>query len=138
MPGKESLRLQQYYGHTRNAFWKIIYELFDGNLELNYTSRIEFLKQNNIALWDICQYAERKSSLDADIKNEIPNEISNLINTFPSIKTIAFNGKKTQQLFDKYVERNSKIRYITLLSTSPANARFTFEEKLENWKSILQ
>ena len=137
MPGKESLRLQQYYGHTRNAFWKIMYHLFDEDIEFDYTKKIEFLKKNDVALWDICQYAERKSSLDSDIKNETPNEISNFLNEFSSIKIIAFNGKKTAQLFDKYIERNKQIRYITLLSTSPANARFTFEDKLNNWKSIL-
>jgi hypoxanthine-DNA glycosylase len=138
LPGKESLRIQQYYGNTRNAFWKILFALFNEKLEDDYTVKREFLERNKIALWDVCMYAERKSSLDSDIKNELPNSIESLLKSKPSIKVIGFNGKKTEQLYDKYFERFEEIEYHTLLSTSPANARYSFEEKLNNWKSILR
>ncbi|TYP97935.1 G/U mismatch-specific uracil-DNA glycosylase [Tenacibaculum adriaticum] len=138
LPGKESLRIQQYYGNVRNAFWKILFSLFDEELEGNYTAKKEFLIKNKIALWDVCRLAERKSSLDSDIKNELPNSIENLIKSNPSIKIIGFNGRKTEQLYDKYFNRFEEVSYYTLLSTSPANARYSFEEKLNNWKSILK
>ena len=48
LPGKESLRIQQYYGNVRNAFWKILFSLFDEELEGNYTAKKEFLIKNKM------------------------------------------------------------------------------------------
>lgn len=137
LPGKESLRLQQYYGHPRNIFWKLMYQLFKENFQENYKERELFLKRNNIALWDVCFSADRKSSLDVDIKNEFPNSINKLIEENPSIKMVGFNGKKTEKLYDKYFIRYNHIKYYTLLSTSPANASFSFIQKLTQWRVIL-
>jgi hypoxanthine-DNA glycosylase len=138
MPGKESLRLQQYYGHPRNAFWKILHSIFEVPLNEEYQARKEFAKKHRIAIWDVCKFADRKSSLDSDIKNEVPNEIESLINKNPSIQRIGFNGQKAASLYDKYVKRFENIEYVTLLSTSPANARFTFEEKKNDWKKLFE
>ncbi len=33
MPGEQSLRLQQYYEHKGNQFWKIIFALFNKYME---------------------------------------------------------------------------------------------------------
>ncbi|PQJ82640.1 DNA-deoxyinosine glycosylase [Polaribacter glomeratus] len=137
MPGKQSLKKQQYYANNRNSFWKIIYELTDEVYSENYTERIDTLKKNNIAIWDICQFGERVTSLDSDIKNEVPNPINEIIEMFPSVKQIIFNGKKAEKLYDKYFIKIENIIYETVLSTSPANARFSFKEKLNNWKIAL-
>lgn len=138
LPGKESLRLQQYYGHPRNAFWKILFSLFNEEECDYYEEKVAFLKRNNIALWDVCMAANRKSSLDVDIKNEEPNAIISLLETHPSIRVIGFNGKKAEQLYKRYFTKNEDINYRTLLSTSPANATYTFSEKRTNWKTILE
>ena len=71
LPGKESLRANEYYANQRNAFWKIIYSLFNTNLEFDYDKKTEFVKKNKIALWDVCQKAVRPSSLDSDINSSI-------------------------------------------------------------------
>ncbi|EAR11729.1 hypothetical protein PI23P_00955 [Polaribacter irgensii 23-P] len=134
MPGKQSLRKQQYYANNRNSFWKIMYALTEEVFSENYTERIDTLKRNHIAIWDICQFGERKTSLDSDIKNEEPNPINEIIEMFPSVKQIVFNGKKAEKLYSKYFSEIAHIRYDTVLSTSPANARYSFREKLNNWK----
>ena len=36
IPGEESLRLQQYYGHPRNTFWRILDETLP---EKNHTAK---------------------------------------------------------------------------------------------------
>ncbi len=94
--------------------------------------------ENNIAIWDVCYSAVRKGSLDSAIKEEIPNKIDKLIVENPSISTIAFNGQKAAKLYDKYLPKFDKIDYITLLSTSPANAKYNFEDKLAEWGKIIQ
>ena len=137
MPGKQSLWKQQYYANNRNSFWKIIYELTEEVFSENYAERIDTLKRNHIAIWDICQFGERKTSLDSDIKNEEPNPINEIVEMFPSVKQILFNGKKAEKLYRKYFSEIESVKYETVLSTSPANARFSFREKLNNWKTAM-
>lgn len=136
LPGQESLRQQQYYAHPRNAFWKILFQIFHNDFIPDYSERLTFLKKHTIALWDVCRTGVRKGSLDSNIKHEIPNAINLFIEKHSTIKTVFFNGKKAEHLFGKFFEQKAHINYITLLSTSPANARYTFEQKLENWRQI--
>lgn len=138
IPGKESLRKQEYYGHPRNSFWKIIYQLYGQLGETDYEMKTNFLKKEGIALWDVCRSASRISSLDVDIKNEQPNAIAALIAANPTIKTIAFNGQKAEKLYFNYNTKIGHLTYLTLLSTSPANAAFSFEQKLVDWGRIIK
>jgi len=137
IPGKDSLRKNEYYGHARNNFWKIIYQLHGQRFETDYKLKTNFLKENGIALWDVCRSANRKSSLDVDIKNEQPNAIAALIEANPTIKTIAFNGQKAEKLYFNYNPKIDHLTYLTLLSTSPANAAFSFEQKLVDWGRVI-
>ena len=75
MPSVESLRKQEYYGNKRNHFWKIIFQLFDSHEQLEYEAKIAFLKEKNIALWDVLYSCHREGSLDSNIKDEEPNKI---------------------------------------------------------------
>ena len=136
LPGNVSLKKQQYYGNERNQFWQIIYTLFSEKLEIDYQKRLDFAIGHGIALWDVCHKAIRPGSLDSNIKEEIPNAIEALLNQHPSIDTIAFNGKKAAELYKKHLPEFQNITYLTLLSSSPANAMYSFEQKLENWKEI--
>jgi hypoxanthine-DNA glycosylase len=138
MPGKDSLRLNEYYANSRNLFWKIIYELHNSEIQNDYESKTEFLKKNGISIWDVCHKAYRESSLDTDIKNEVPNKLNDFLKANTSIKTIAFNGQKAEILYDKYFARFDKIIYMTLLSTSPANAAYSFQEKIDDWRRIIK
>ena len=136
MPSKKSLELQQYYGHPQNAFWKILFKLFNDALSSNYDDKKSLATKHNIAIWDVCYTAIRKGSLDSAIKKESPNRINELITDNPSICTIAFNGQKAARLYDKYFYKLDNRIYITLLSTSPANAKYSFEEKLKDWNQL--
>jgi hypoxanthine-DNA glycosylase len=135
-PSKLSLELQQYYGHPRNSFWRILYALFNITFTSNYNNKKSVAMENNIAIWDVCYSARRKGSMDSAIKEEIPNKINELIELNPLISTIAFNGQKAAKLYEKHFPKIDNIDYITLLSTSPANAKFSFEEKLIDWSQI--
>lgn len=137
LPSKVSLQKQQYYGHPQNKFWPIVYALFDGSIPDDYHAKVSFAKANGLAVWDVCHTAVRPGSLDADISEEQPNAINQLLAENPTITVIAFNGKKSEQLFFKYFDRRGDVLYVTLLSSSPANAAYSFDQKLDNWKSIL-
>jgi hypoxanthine-DNA glycosylase len=134
LPSKESLRKQEYYGHTRNLFWPIIYRVFNTTFDQEYIKRVDFAMLKGVAVWDVCHSAMRAGSLDADIKAEMPNDIEGLLSTHPTIKTIIFNGKKAEQLYDKYLDRKAGVTYCSCLSTSPANASYSVDEKILNWE----
>ena len=132
LPGERSLEIQQYYGHAQNRFWKII-------SALTLTQRLQkkkLLLENKIAVWDVVKEAKRKGSLDTNIVGEIPNDLNWFIENHKKLKIIAFNGSKSQKLFDKYFQRKPHLTYLHLPSTSPANANYNFARLLESWKAI--
>lgn len=137
LPGEKSLELNEYYGHAGNRFWKIISTITSNDLPSNYLNKKALLFKTKIGVWDIAHSAIRKGSLDVDIKDEKPNDIDSFIAQHKNLKVIGFNGKKSQALYDKYFERKSGLKYITLPSSSPANAGISFEKICEEWRQLL-
>lgn len=145
MPGVMSLRRQQYYAHPRNQFWPIIEALTGVPAGVPYAERVERLAGAGIALWDSLKACVRPGSLDADIlpDSEVPNEVPDLLASHPTIRAVFFNGKKSEQVFRRLVLSDipaavvERVDLIGLPSTSPANAGFTFEQKLDRWRVIL-
>ena len=136
LPGEESLKQVKYYAHPRNAFWKIMFTVFNETYSKDYSAKCELLLKNHIALWDMVHSGIREGSLDSDIKNEIPNDIERLLNEYQGISTILLNGKKAEAMNKRYFSQ-IPVNTITLPSTSPANARLRFEDKLNVWKDAL-
>lgn len=138
MPSEESLRLQQYYGHKSNQFWKILFTLFNKPFSLDYKERVALLIDNGIALWDVLQSCEGEGSADSDIKAEQANDFTLLFAQYPRIKHIFFTSKKAEEFYKKYVGFNSDIVYTTLPSPSSANARMNLTHKTEEWTVMLK
>ncbi len=137
MPGIKSLEENQYYAHPRNAFWQIMFRLFNTEFSNNYEDRKNLILKNNLALWDTLKLCFRKGSLDTNIKNEEANEIHQLLEKYPKIHSIIFNGKAAEKFYKRYFQNKNPIKYYQLPSTSPANASKRFDEKLAEWKLIL-
>ena len=142
LPSVASVGQQQYYAHPHNAFWRIMEALFVQGQSLTYAQRIELLKNHRIALWDVIASARREGSLDSAIEPDtvVPNDIIGLLNTFPSVHGIYLNGGSARALFKRHIAKQlpRALNVITLPSTSPANARMRFEEKLAKWRVIQQ
>jgi len=132
------LEQQEYYANPQNSFWKILFTIYNAKYSSNYEIKKQLIIDNSLAVWDVCNSAIRSGSLDSAIKDETPNNIIELLVQNSSIEKIAFNGQKATTLYDKYFQRIPKIKYSTLLSTSPANARFNFHEKLDNWRQFFK
>ena len=96
LPGKKSIELKESYGHPRNRMWKILCDITNCALPTDYASKKIFLQKNKIGLWDVASSAERKGSLDRNIKKEIPNDVDSLLMNYPSINVVGFNGKKSE------------------------------------------
>lgn len=145
MPSIRSLQAQEYYAHPRNSFWFILTTLLADGSELDYEHRTALLVDNRIALWDVLNTCQRKGSLDSAIKDEtaLTNDFNKFFQEHPLIKTVYFNGSRAQQEYNKKVlpaldSHLADIEYVRLPSTSPAMARLSREQKLQQWAIILQ
>lgn len=136
MPSKDSLRLGQYYGNKRNAFWKMMFSLLNTAFSEDYDVRKSLLINNKIAVWDTLKACERESSADADIIKPEPNDMQGFLEEHTSIEAVFCNGKDALAYVDKYFQALSLPAYY-LPSSSAANA-IGWERKLSEWKVILE
>jgi hypoxanthine-DNA glycosylase len=136
LPGEESLRRVEYYAHPRNLFWPIVFALFGETPAPNYADRLAFVINRRIALWDVCAMAERRASLDSEIKREVPNTLHDLLDANPGIATVAFNGGGARRLYHRHFTPRPGLLYLALPSTSPAHASLGFAEKLARWQAL--
>ena len=140
MPGTASLEAAQYYAFPRNAFWKIMGELYGAGPELDYPARLQVLGDNRIALWDVISACHRPGSLDSAISEDgmATNDFNGFFARQPQINHVYFNGQKAAGLFKKKVlpGLDRELSYTTLPSTSPAHAAKGYAAKLEAWSVL--
>ena len=144
MPGEASLRLGQYYGHGRNAFWPILCELLGVPAEADYSTRTRALIERGIALWDVIAACERDGSLDTAIQPASiqVNDFATHFEARPGFARIAFNGGSAEREYRRRVlpslpDRQRQLPRVRLPSTSPAHAGMRFEAKLAAWRVLL-
>ncbi|MGR9052362.1 MAG: DNA-deoxyinosine glycosylase [Gammaproteobacteria bacterium] len=144
MPSTTSLARQQYYGHPRNAFWRIMAELVGAGPELDYRRRQQMLIEHGIAVWDVLQSCARPGSLDSniDMSSIKINDFERFFDENRSIRQVFFNGGTAEKLFKQRVlpgltDRFDYLSYRRLPSTSPAHAGMTLARKIELWQEAL-
>lgn len=144
MPGEASLRLGQYYGHPRNAFWPIVIALLGLPPDADYAARTAGLIRHGIALWDVIGACAREGSLDTAIRPDSVrvNDFAAVFDARPSIERIAFNGGAAEREYRRRVlpelpERHREIGRVRLPSTSPAHAGMSYAAKLAAWRASL-
>lgn len=142
MPGTASLAANQYYAHQRNAFWPIMASFLRIQADAPYHEKVAALRSSPIALWDVLKSCKRSGSLDSSIETDTQsiNDFQTFFSRHPTICYIFFNGGKAEACFRRYVLLANDVKPMNLSrlpSTSPANARLSFEDKLRAWhKSI--
>lgn len=143
MPGRVSLREGQYYAHPQNLFWRIIGELVGFDPTCPYEVRVDRVRSEGIAIWDVLKTCFRASSLDSAIEasSEVPNDLPGFLAGHPHVHRVCFNGVKAEMLFARHVRPrlvgHADLHYLRLPSTSPANASVPRTEKLRAWRAIL-
>jgi hypoxanthine-DNA glycosylase len=134
LPGDASLAQQQYYAHPQNRFWHLLSDVLQYNLlKQDYESRLQSLLRHRIGLWDVIAQAQRRGSLDSQIRKRADNDLLALINTLPQLRTIAFNGATATKIGHKLLDvETSKYRILSLPSSSPAYT-LAYPIKLSAW-----
>jgi double-stranded uracil-DNA glycosylase len=132
-PGEASLAAQQYYAHPRNQFWRLLSAVLDDDLvQQAYEQRLQRLKIHRIGLWDVIAACEREGSLDSAIRSAQANDFASLKHQCPELTRICFNGKTSGKFAPQFAQAGFET--LVLPSSSPANAQWSFEQKLEEWK----
>lgn len=137
MPGPEALRKKEYYGFSGNHFWKILQKLFKKEGPLTYPEKIQLLKDNRIALWDVFGSCERKGAADSAIRCAKLNNIPALLKKYPNIRVIFLDSKTAWVAFQKYFSESVKLPVFYLPSPSPAHAAISLNEKIKRWSILL-
>ena len=143
LPGDESLRRRQYYGHPQNQFWVLLESVFGQDLRrFEYERKCAFLLRKRIALWDVLEAAERRGSLDAAIRRERPNDLPALFGELPGLRAVGCNGGKAHRSFCRHFgawlkEFPGEIDLCRLPSSSPAYAAMPLDVKVRRWRQFL-
>ena len=135
-PSVKSREQQFYYGHPQNRFWKVLAGLLKEALPETVEEKKAFLHRNHIALWDVIDSCEIIGSSDSSIRNAEVTDLS-LILDHCSVRRIYVNGGTAKRLFEKYQKDQYGAEAVRLPSTSPANAAYSLERLMEEWRCIL-
>jgi hypoxanthine-DNA glycosylase len=133
-PGVASLQAQQYYGHPRNHFWPLLSAIWGNALmAMSYRQRIDHIRQRGLGLWDVYAACIRPGSLDADIEQAELNDLASLKRRAPALCLIAHNGGESARAMRHTQALGLPV--LRLPSSSPANASWSFERKLQAWRA---
>lgn len=137
-PSVKSREVNFYYAHPQNRFWRVLSKVVNKNVPVSIGEKRRFLLDNNIAIWDVIKSCDIEGSSDSSICDVEVNDIIGLIKK-TKIKRIYFNGKIAYTYFNRNFQENlDNIEKIVLPSTSSANATFTFDKLLNNWKKEIK
>jgi hypoxanthine-DNA glycosylase len=137
LPGDVSLAAQRYYAHPTNQFWRLLGSAIGEELAgLDYERRLERLAERRVGLWDVVASATRQGSLDQSIRDAQHNRIQHMLDDFPDLRAIAFNGATAATAGRKLIgEPPPAITLIDLPSSSAANTR-PLSEKAALWSVL--
>jgi hypoxanthine-DNA glycosylase len=136
-PGVASLQAQQYYGHPRNQFWPLLGAIWQLDFAaMAYAKRLAQLRQRGLGLWDVYASCSRQGSLDADIREPVFNDLSSLKRIAPGLRLVAHNGAESAKVMR--LVQSLGLPVVKLPSSSPANASWSFDRKLQAWRAAFQ
>ena len=134
-PSVKSRESYFYYAHNKNRFWKVISTILGDELPKSDEDKKSMLLRHHIALWDVVAECMIYGSSDMTIRDVKANDISLILDN-SNIKAIYTNGKTAQRLYEKFLSKKTDRVSFCLPSTSPANASYSLERLISEWKII--
>lgn len=135
-PSVKSREQMFFYGHKQNRFWRVVSSVFEQAEPQTIEEKKQLLFNHKIALWDVISSCEIIGSADSSIKNVVPNDLNQIIMA-SKIEKIFINGKTAKKYYDKFIKDTIKIEAICLPSTSAANAKWSIEALVDEWRKII-
>ena len=135
-PSAKSREVDFYYGNKNNRFFKILEVIFDEKIGESKEAKINFLRRHKIALFDVVKSCEIVGSSDSSLSVKEVTDIGKLIEN-TDIEKILLNGKKAVEIFQKYIKID-KVKYFYIPSSSPANASFSLDRLVYEYRKQLE
>ena len=135
-PSQKSREAEFFYGHSQNRFWLVMSAVLGEDPPQSIEEKRKMLISHKIALWDVIKSCEITGSSDSSIRDVVPNNILGILEK-SNIKRIFTNGKTAEKYYKKYILETTQIKATPLPSTSPANAAYSLERLVDEWKIIL-
>ncbi len=136
-PSVKSREARFFYGHPQNRFWKVIAAVFGEETPENTGEKKAFLLRNGIALWDVIRSCDIEGSSDASIRNVTANDLRPILKA-ADIRQIFVNGRTAEKLYLRYTEPVCGRKAVCLPSTSPANAAWSLERLIGEWRRRIE
>ena len=118
-PSVKSREQNFFYGHPQNRFWKVLAALFDRKVPQTIPEKKALILENGLALWD-----------------SIASCVITIILDSSPIERIFCNGRKSYEMYGKYIRPELGREAVCLPSTSPANAQWSMERLVEAWSVL--
>lgn len=134
-PSVKSREAMFFYGHPQNRFWRLIAALYGEEEPQNIDEKKRLILSHNLALWDSIQSCTITGSSDSSVKDVVPNDLSLIINN-SKVDRVFCNGALSHKMYMKFIFPLTNIKAVKLPSTSPANAAYSLDRLIEEWKVI--
>lgn len=139
-PSAKSREEAFYYGHPQNRFWPLMARILtpeDPRVPETKEDKTKVMVKKHIALWDVVESCDIIGSSDASIKNVEVTDIRRILSAAP-VRKIFINGKTAWRLYRRYTLplTGESVEAVCLPSTSPANAAWSLDRLLGEWKII--
>ena len=134
-PSVKSREACFFYGHPQNRFWKVIAALFDRPVPATIPEKKELILSHGLALWDSIASCVITGSSDASIRDVRANDLRIILDSCP-IERIYCNGRKSYEMYIRYILPELEREAFCLPSTSPANAQWSLEKLTAAWSVL--
>ena len=135
-PSARSREMGFYYSHPRNRFWKVMAALYGEDVPVGVDARRSFLLRNRVAAWDVIGSCTIAGSSDSSIRDVTANDLRPILSG-SRVQRIFVNGKTAAKMYRRYAQPVIGIDAVCLPSTSPANASYSLERLISEWKAII-
>ena len=140
-PSVVSRKFGFYYANPQNRFWRVLAQILNSPPPVSTDEKIKFLLARGIAIYDAAICCEIKGSSDAKMTAVVPANLEPIFSG-ACIAQVLANGGKAHEICEKYLKTqilNATGREpIKLPSTSPANANFSFERLIREWRTVAE
>lgn len=135
-PSVKSREAMFFYGHPQNRFWKVISLIFEEKFPKTIEDKKVLILSHSLALWDSIHSCMISGSSDSSVRDVVPNDVSGIIQN-SRIDRVFCNGALAHKMYMKYIFPNVGIKAVRLPSTSSANAAYSLEKLVSEWRIVV-